>query len=63
MPHDVEVNMFWTNLSFLDEEVIRLYHAHGESEQFHSEAKHDMDMERFPSGKFDTNELFLELAY
>ena len=55
--------MFWTNLSFLDEEVIRLYHAHGESEQFHSEAKHDMDMERFPSGKFDTNELFLELAY
>ena len=62
LPHDVEVNMFWTNLSFSDEEVIQLYHAHGESEQFHSELKHDMDMERFPSGKFDTNELFLELA-
>ena len=62
LPHDVEVNMFWTNLSFTDEEVIVLFHAHGESEQFHSELKHDMDMERFPSGKFETNELFLELA-
>ena len=62
LPHDVEVNMFWTNLSFADEEIIGLYHAHGESEQFHSELKHDMDMERFPSGKFETNELFLELA-
>ena len=62
LPHDVEVNMFWTNLPFSDEEVIQLYHAHGESEQFHSELKHDMDMERFPSGKFNTNELFLELA-
>ena len=62
MPHDVEVNMFWTNLPFTDEEVISLYHAHGESEQFHSEIKTDMGMERFPSGKFDTNELFLELA-
>ena len=62
LPHDVEVNMFWTNLSFSDEEVIELYHAHGESEQFHSEIKTDMDMERFPSGKFETNELFLELA-
>ncbi len=62
LPHDVEVNMFWTNLPFTDEEVISLYHAHGESEQFHSEIKTDMGMERFPSGKFGTNELFLELA-
>ena len=62
LPHNVEVNMFWTNLSFSDEEIIGLYHAHGESEQFHSEFKTDMDMERFPSGKFETNELFLELG-
>ena len=32
--------------------MIRLYHEHGES----------MDVERFPSGKFDTNELVLELT-
>ena len=62
LPHDVEVNMFWTNLPFTDEEIIALYHAHGESEQFHSELKSDMGLERFPSGKFETNELFLELA-
>ena len=38
------------------------YHAHGESEQYHSELKTDMDVERLPSGKFETNELVLELA-
>ena len=32
------------------------------SEQYHSEIKTDMDLERFPSGKFDTNGLILELA-
>lgn len=36
--------------------------AHGKSEQFHSESKTDMDMERFPSGKFDPNKLILDLA-
>ena len=41
--------------------MIRLYHEHGESEQYHSEIKTD-DVERFPSGKFDTNELVLELT-
>ena len=45
-----------------DDDVIRLYHEHGESEQYHSEIKTDMDVERFPSGKFDTNELVLELT-
>ena len=50
------------NVDDTDRDVISLYHAHGESEQFHSEIKTDMDLERFPSGKFDTNELVLELA-
>ncbi len=45
-----------------DREVIGLYHAHGECEQFHSEIKTDMDVERLPSGKFETNELVLELT-
>ena len=61
-PADVEVNTFWTNLGCSDDEVIVLYHAHGESEQYHSEIKTDMDVERLPSGKFDTNELVLELT-
>ena len=45
-----------------DDEVIGHYHAHGECEQFHSEIKTDMDVERLPSGKFETNELVLELT-
>ena len=31
--------MFWTNLGESDQEIIDLYHAHGECEQFHSEIK------------------------
>lgn len=42
--------------------MIAHYHAPGECEQFHSELKTDMDLERLPSGKFQTNELVLELA-
>ena len=59
---DVEVETWWTNLGDPDEEIIRLYHAHGECEQFHSEVKIDMDLERLPSGKFATNALILELG-
>ena len=59
---EIELNMFWTNLGESDREIIELYHAHGESEQFHSEIKSDMGVERLPSGKFDTNELVIELT-
>ena len=59
---EIELNMFWTNLGDSDGEIIQLYHAHGECEQFHSEIKTDMGVERLPSGKFDTNELVLELT-
>ena len=41
---------------------MRLYHDHATCEQFHSELKTDMDVERLPSGDFRTNELFLSLA-
>jgi hypothetical protein len=59
---DIEVNIWWTNLGWTDNEIIASYHAHGESEQYHSELKTDMDVERLPSGKFDTNALVLELS-
>jgi len=61
-PTDIEVETWWTNLGETDREIIRLYHAHGECEQYHSEIKTDMDIERLPSGKFDTNALVLELT-
>lgn len=59
---DSECNTIWTNLGWSDDAIINGYHAHGECEQFHSEIKTDMDVERLPSGKFDTNELVLELT-
>ena len=59
---DIELNTWWTNLGWTDDAIIDSYHAHGESEQYHSEIKTDMDVERLPSGKFETNELVLELA-
>ena len=59
---DIEVNTWWTNLGWTDDQIIESYHAHGECEQFHSEIKTDMDVERLPSGKFDTNALVLELT-
>ncbi len=62
MEPDIEVNTFWTNLGWTDDEIIASYHAHGECEQYHSEIKTDMDVERLPSGKFETNELVLELT-
>jgi hypothetical protein len=61
-PTYVELNTWWTNLGLPDNDIIQLNHDHGESEQYHSEIKTDMDVERLPSGKFATNELVLELT-
>lgn len=59
---DIEVNTFWTNLPDDAATVINLYHAHGTSEQYHSELKSDLSFERMPSGKLATNSLLLLLA-
>jgi hypothetical protein len=58
----VEAETYWTSLSDDAATVVRLYRAHGTSEQFHSELKTDLDLERLPSGKFQTNELVLLLG-
>jgi len=58
----LEVNTYWTNLPDDAESIIDLYHNHGKSEQFHSELKTDMDLERLPANSFATNELVLRLA-
>ena len=58
----IEVNLWWTNLACGAEKVIELYHGHATSEQFHSELKNDMDIERLPSGKFAVNKILLAVA-
>lgn len=43
-------------------DIIALYADHGTHEQFHSEFKTDLDLQRLPSGKFDTNYVVCGLA-
>ena len=59
---EIEADTYWTDLPEHAQTVIDLYHAHGTSEQFHSELKTDMDVERLPSGKFQTNSTVLQTA-
>jgi hypothetical protein len=53
---------WWTSLGLAPEKVIARYADHGTSEQFHSEFKTDLDIERLPSGKFATHALVLGCA-
>ena len=59
---DIELEGWWTSLYLPEQQIIKLYQDHGTSEQFHSEFKTDMDLERLPSGKFATNSLIMSLA-
>jgi len=59
---EIEVNLWWTNLGCSAEKVIQLYHEHGTMEQYHSELKTDMGIERMPSGKFSVNCMLLSVG-
>ncbi len=50
-------DIYWT-----DDVVIELYYDHKTMEQFHSELKMDMDVERFSSSKFASNDLVLAIS-
>jgi hypothetical protein len=59
---EITVEGWWSSLDLPEDQVIELYKGHGLCEQFHSEIKTELDMERPPSGKFATNALVLSLA-
>lgn len=59
---EIELSGWWTSLDIKADEVITLYKHHGTHEQFHSEIKSDLDLERLPSGKFATNDAIVHLA-
>ena len=56
------VDGWWTNMALAEEKIISLYKNHALSEQFHSEFKTDLDLERLPSGKFATNATVMALG-
>ena len=62
---EIELEGWWTSLNSLaypDQQIIALYRDHATSEQYHSEFKTDLDIERLPSGKFATNDLIMTLS-
>ena len=62
---EIKLEGWWTTLGEVmcpDQKVIALYCDHATSEQFHSEFKTDLDIERLPSGKFATNDLVMACA-
>jgi hypothetical protein len=59
---ETDLETWWTNLYESPETIIALYHDHGTSEQFHSELKSDLGVERLLSGKMGVNALVLTMA-
>jgi hypothetical protein len=59
---EIALEGWWTDLAMEPENVIELYRQHATSEQFHSEFKTDLDLERLPSGKFANNALVMALG-
>ena len=59
---ELEIEGWLTSLELPVAQIVALYQAHGTHEQFHSEFKTDLELERLPSGKFATNDLVLSLA-
>ena len=59
---DIGIEGWLTSLDLSAADIVKLYQGHGTHEQFHSEFKTDLDLERLPSGKFATNDLVLSLA-
>ena len=59
---EYELESYISSLDETVENIKEVYHQHGICEQFHSELKSDMGVERLPSGKFATNDYILHLA-
>ncbi len=60
---EITVDTYGVRLDLEPYETILLYHDHDTSEQFHSEIKSDMDLERLPSGRFSNKAFILILGY
>jgi hypothetical protein len=59
---ELEIEGWWTTLDYPDQEILAWYRDHATSEQFHSEIKTDLDLEKLPSGKFASNTLTLTMG-
>ncbi len=62
MEPEITIDAYWTSLAWTPQQIQGFYEQRGTSEQFHSELKTDLDLERLPSGKFSANQHVLDLA-
>ena len=59
---DFDVETWITSLDLPEADVVELYCQHATAEQYHSEIKSELDLERMPSRFFKTNALVLRLG-
>lgn len=59
---ELEAETWLTSLELEPATIIDLYRAHATAEQYHSEIKSELDLERLPSGSFKANSLVLHLG-
>ena len=59
---EIEVATYGVFLADPVADILPWYPDHGTMEQYHSEYKTDMDLERLPSGKFAPNRLIMDIA-
>jgi len=59
---EITIDAYWTSLEWTPQQIQGFYEQRGTSEQFHSELKTDLDLERLPSGKFSANQHVLDLG-
>lgn len=58
----ITIEAYWTSLDWTPQQIQQFYQKRGTSEQYHSEFKTDLDMERLPSGKFATNQHLMDMG-
>jgi hypothetical protein len=56
-----DISVWWTNLPLDTAACVDAYRRHGTSEQYHSELKSELGVERLPSRRLDVNSVFLTL--
>ena len=61
-PSLVIIDAYWTSLDWTPKQIHEFYNQRGTSEQYHSELKSYIGVERLPSGKFAVNQQVLNLA-
>lgn len=62
LPPEIEIDSSRTNIDCPEEQCVAGYHGHGTGEQFHSELKTGMSIEKLPVEKFATNALTLNIT-